>query len=32
MSMDFAYTAKRIDGTSSTGLLQAESLQEAVSY
>ena len=29
MSMDFAYTARRIDGTSSTGSLQAESLQEA---
>ena len=29
MSMDFAYTARRIDGTSSTGSLQAESLQDA---
>lgn len=29
MSMDFAYTARRIDGTSSSGSLQAESLQEA---
>jgi type II secretory pathway component PulF len=27
--MDFAYTARRIDGTSSSGSLQAESLQEA---
>ena len=29
MPMDFAYTARRIDGSSANGLLQAESLQEA---
>ncbi len=29
MPMDFTYTARRIDGSSSSGLLQAESLQEA---
>jgi type II secretory pathway component PulF len=29
MAMNFSYTARRIDGTSSSGLLQAESLQEA---
>lgn len=29
MPMDFAYTARRIDGTSSNGRLQADSLQDA---